>query len=65
MTLGRNFTLMCCDCKNIDTMTIPYGKTMKCMFHTKGECSDTMRKMKCNICGCKYGDKVMDEDSSP
>ncbi len=47
----------CSDCKAIDTMTIPYGKKMKCTFHTKGECSDSMFRMKCNICGCKYSDR--------
>ena len=50
-------TSICCDCKGIDTMTVPYGKKMECTFHKKGECSHGMSKMKCNVCGCKYGDR--------
>lgn len=49
--------MICSKCKAVDSFTYPYGKTLPCKFHKN--CSG-MRKMKCYICGCKYGDKPFD-----
>jgi hypothetical protein len=45
---------VCLNCKSINSMTIPYGKKVKCTFHKKNECSGFETKKKCNVCSCKF-----------
>jgi hypothetical protein len=52
---------ICCKCGALNSMTKPYGKAMKCTLHKKGECGDTMYKLKCKHCGNKYSDQTFEE----